>query len=288
MPLLVPVLSSLYSRQSAGAHHGEPATPGALLETLPAAEARETRGMKLQVQKSAEMKPLVDNGRWRARVSTRAGQVSERNDRINSGRLSQDRNESSKGDARRRCSRRFSIEPLVEEEAACPPMRRKTETDCRRARTRRDSRVPRVRLQRVLLIGDSILIGYTARGPQVVAGQGETSLYSGERGAHGVGLANHEGWLGDGKWAVIHLIRACTTPSTVADGAARLARRCRRNLQTMPSNSKRRVRKRSSRRRLRCPKCLDAGRRRSPEIGWFRTALRSCTRWQSTAMTRWA
>jgi acyl-CoA thioesterase-1 len=59
-------------------------------------------------------------------------------------------------------------------------------------------------LPRVLLIGDSISIGYTPRVREGLAGRADVQRVSGNASSSGFGLENLERWLGDGKWAVIH------------------------------------------------------------------------------------
>lgn len=59
-------------------------------------------------------------------------------------------------------------------------------------------------LPRVLLIGDSISIGYTPRVRESLAGRADVQRVSGNASSSGFGLENLDRWLGDGKWAVIH------------------------------------------------------------------------------------
>lgn len=59
-------------------------------------------------------------------------------------------------------------------------------------------------LPRVLLIGDSISIGYTLNVRDMLKGKANVHRIPANAGATEVGLANMQKWLGDGKWDVIH------------------------------------------------------------------------------------
>ena len=59
-------------------------------------------------------------------------------------------------------------------------------------------------LPRVLLIGDSISIGYTLQVRANLAGKANVHRIPANGGATEVGLAKIDGWLGTGKWDVIH------------------------------------------------------------------------------------
>lgn len=59
-------------------------------------------------------------------------------------------------------------------------------------------------LPRVLLIGDSISIGYTLPVRELLSGKANVHRIPINGGATEVGLANMKEWLGDGKWDVIH------------------------------------------------------------------------------------
>ena len=59
-------------------------------------------------------------------------------------------------------------------------------------------------LPRVLLIGDSISIGYTADVRDLLQGQANVHRISTNGGPTTNGLKNLKAWLGDGKWDVIH------------------------------------------------------------------------------------
>lgn len=59
-------------------------------------------------------------------------------------------------------------------------------------------------LPRVLLIGDSISIGYTLQVRALLEGKANVHRIPVNGGATEVGLANMKEWLGDGKWDVIH------------------------------------------------------------------------------------
>lgn len=59
-------------------------------------------------------------------------------------------------------------------------------------------------LPRVLLIGDSISIGYTLPVRELLAGKANVHRIPGNGSATGVGLAKLDAWLGNEKWDVIH------------------------------------------------------------------------------------
>lgn len=59
-------------------------------------------------------------------------------------------------------------------------------------------------LPRVLLIGDSISIGYTLQVRALLKGKANVHRIPANGGATEVGLANMKKWLGDSKWDVIH------------------------------------------------------------------------------------
>ena len=59
-------------------------------------------------------------------------------------------------------------------------------------------------LPRVLLIGDSISIGYTLEVRELLKGKANVHRIPVNGGATEVGLAKMKEWLGDGKWDVIH------------------------------------------------------------------------------------
>ncbi|MEO6001705.1 MAG: SGNH/GDSL hydrolase family protein [Opitutus sp.] len=59
-------------------------------------------------------------------------------------------------------------------------------------------------LPRVLLIGDSISIGYTLRVRELLKGQANVHRPPENAGPTVYGLNRIDAWLGDGKWAVIH------------------------------------------------------------------------------------
>ncbi len=60
------------------------------------------------------------------------------------------------------------------------------------------------KLPRVLLIGDSISIGYTVPVRELLKGKVNLHRNAGNGGPTTNGLANLSKWLGDGKWDVIH------------------------------------------------------------------------------------
>src|SRR3954454_3996942 len=59
-------------------------------------------------------------------------------------------------------------------------------------------------LPRVLLIGDSISIGYTLPVRKLLEGKANVHRVPDNGGATTNGLKNLDKWLGDGKWDVIH------------------------------------------------------------------------------------
>src|SRR6185503_1433894 len=60
------------------------------------------------------------------------------------------------------------------------------------------------KLPRILLIGDSISIGYTVPVRNLLKGKANVHRNPGNGGPTTNGLANLTKWLGDGKWDVIH------------------------------------------------------------------------------------
>jgi lysophospholipase L1-like esterase len=60
------------------------------------------------------------------------------------------------------------------------------------------------KLPRVLLIGDSISIGYTPATRKLLAGKANVRRIPTNGGPSDNGVKNIKKWLGDGKWAVIH------------------------------------------------------------------------------------
>jgi acyl-CoA thioesterase-1 len=59
-------------------------------------------------------------------------------------------------------------------------------------------------LPRVLLVGDSISIGYTVSVRKLLEGKANVHRIPENGGPTTTGLAKLDGWLGDGKWDVIH------------------------------------------------------------------------------------
>jgi len=59
-------------------------------------------------------------------------------------------------------------------------------------------------LPRVLLIGDSISMGYGPHTRALLEGQADVQSISGNGSSTLVGLENLDAWLGDGRWDVIH------------------------------------------------------------------------------------
>ena len=67
------------------------------------------------------------------------------------------------------------------------------------------------KLPRVLLIGDSISIGYTLATREFLKGKANLHRIPTNGGPTTKGLASIEAWLGKGKWDVIHFNWGCTT-----------------------------------------------------------------------------
>jgi lysophospholipase L1-like esterase len=59
-------------------------------------------------------------------------------------------------------------------------------------------------LPRVLIIGDSVSIGYTLPVRELLQGKANVHRIPQNGSSTGVGLANLQRWLGEGKWDVIH------------------------------------------------------------------------------------
>lgn len=103
-----------------------------------------------------------------------------------------------------------SLEPLLAREAAAKAAGRKmnegetvADSDSRQnPAVRPVKEVPG--LPRVLLIGDSISIGYTLQVRKLLDGKANVQRIPINGGATEVGLANLKQWLGDKKWDVIH------------------------------------------------------------------------------------
>jgi hypothetical protein len=60
------------------------------------------------------------------------------------------------------------------------------------------------KLPRVLIIGDSISIGYTKPTQKLLKGKADVRRISGNGGHTGRGIENLDKWLGEEKWDVIH------------------------------------------------------------------------------------
>jgi lysophospholipase L1-like esterase len=104
-----------------------------------------------------------------------------------------------------------SLKPLLDKEAVA---KRKSSRGMNEGETLADSDHrgnPAVRpiqdvagLPRVLIIGDSISIGYTLQVRKLLEGRANVHRIPVNAGATEVGLANMKKWLGNGKWDVIH------------------------------------------------------------------------------------
>ena len=76
-------------------------------------------------------------------------------------------------------------------------------------------------LPRILLIGDSISIGYTLPVRKQLDGKANVHRITINGGPTTNGVANLAKWLGPGKWDVIHSISACTTSRSWKAGSVR-------------------------------------------------------------------
>lgn len=104
-----------------------------------------------------------------------------------------------------------SLKPLLEKEAA---VKREPQRGMNEGEILSDSDHagnPAIRpiqdvagLPRVLLIGDSVSIGYTLQVRKLLEGRANVHRIPVNGGATEVGLANMKKWLGNGKWDVIH------------------------------------------------------------------------------------
>ena len=59
-------------------------------------------------------------------------------------------------------------------------------------------------LPKVLIIGDSISIGYTPHVTQMLKGKAVVKHHRGNAGHTGMGLKNLDKWIGDTRWDIIH------------------------------------------------------------------------------------
>jgi acyl-CoA thioesterase-1 len=104
-----------------------------------------------------------------------------------------------------------ALKPLLDKEAAA---KKKSSRGMNEGETLADSDHPgnpAIRpiqdiagLPRVLLIGDSVSIGYTLQVRKLLEGRANVHRIPVNGGATEVGLANMKKWLGNGKWDVIH------------------------------------------------------------------------------------
>jgi len=74
-------------------------------------------------------------------------------------------------------------------------------------------------LPRVLLIGDSISMGYTIPTRRLLAGRANVHRIPANGGSTEVGMANLEKWLGKGKWDVIHFNWGLHDLTVLKDGS---------------------------------------------------------------------
>lgn len=175
------------------------------LETLTAAEAEKLDALKLKVQRSAEMKPLAD--KWKAMrkayQADRAKFPNERNHQVavDWRKIDREYAEATK-------AAMLNADPSIEPLFAKQPRARNAGENATDSDAPRNTAVQAIAdepgLPRVLLIGDSISIGYTLEVRKLLAGKANVHRIPVNGGATDVGLANIEAWLGDGKWDVIH------------------------------------------------------------------------------------
>ncbi|MBL9083974.1 MAG: SGNH/GDSL hydrolase family protein [Planctomycetales bacterium] len=175
------------------------------LETLTAAEAEKLDALKLMVQRSAEMKPLTE--KWKA--MRKEYQIDR--DRFPNERNQQVAVEWRKVDREYAAATKAAMlkaDPSIEPLFAKQPRARNAGENATDSDAPRNTAVQPITdvpgLPRVLLIGDSISIGYTLEVRKLLAGKANVHRIPVNGGATEVGLANIEAWLGKEKWDVIH------------------------------------------------------------------------------------
>lgn len=174
------------------------------LETLTAAEAEKIEAAKKAVVKTPALKEVND-----AYKAARTAYIADRrkfpNDRDH--RVSIDYRQATKAldDA---VAKALAADPAI------APLLKKAQRQRNEGENATDSdnvKNPAVApitdepgLPRVLLIGDSISIGYTLEVRALLKGKANVHRIPVNGGATEVGLANIKEWLGDGRWDVIH------------------------------------------------------------------------------------
>lgn len=94
-------------------------------------------------------------------------------------------------------------------------------------------------LPRVLLIGDSVSIGYTLQVRELLKGKANVHRIPVNGGATEVGLAKMKDWLGDGKWDVIHFNFGLHDAKFASETAQRASReQYAENLRTLVAQMK--------------------------------------------------
>ena len=202
-PIIITLLSSLLllAASNTSARAAEPAT----LETLSAEEATKLEALKLKVQKSPELKPLVE--RWKkARKEYQVDRDKFPNQRDQKVALAWRKIEKELTEATRIAM--LAADPSIKPLLAKKPRERNAGENATDSDAPRNTAVQPIQdvagLPRVLLIGDSISIGYTLEVRKLLAGKANVHRIPVNGGATEVGLANIDNWLGDGKWDVIH------------------------------------------------------------------------------------
>lgn len=196
LPLLM-----LLAAQLPQARAAEPAP----LETLSAEEAAKLDALKLKVQRSAELKPLVE--RWkRARKEYQIDRDKFPDERDQKVAVAYRKIEKELAAATQAAM--LAADPSIKPLLAKKPRERNTGENATDSDAPRNTAVQPIEdvagLPRVLLIGDSISIGYTLEVRKLLAGKANVHRIPVNGGATEVGLANIDAWLGDGKWDVIH------------------------------------------------------------------------------------
>lgn len=196
LPLLMVLAASLPQ-----AHAAEPSS----LETLSAEEATRLDALKLKVQKSPELKSLVE--KWKkARKEYQIDRDKFPSERDQKVAAAYRKIEKELAEATRVAM--LAADPSIKPLLAKKPRERNAGENTTDSDAPRNSAVQPVQdiagLPRVLLIGDSISIGYTLEVRKLLAGKANVHRIPVNGGATEVGLANIDSWLGDGKWDVIH------------------------------------------------------------------------------------
>lgn len=189
---------------AAGCSPGGAAEP-ASLETLSAEEATRLEALQQSVRQSAELKPLVD--KWlQARKAYQLDRDKFPNDRDPKVVVAYRNIEKELVAATQAAM--LAADPSIKPLLAKKPRERNAGENATDSDAPRNSAVQPIQdvagLPRVLLIGDSISIGYTLEVRKLLAGKANVHRIPVNGGATEVGLANIDRWLGSGSWDVIH------------------------------------------------------------------------------------